>query len=602
MRTLAALVLVAALALGGLGVRAMAPNGDGTDRSMQADMERLFELRTQDAQAFIAEVRALERRAPPANVAQREYLQFLQAYRAALEGRFAEAIGLAKPLSESAEDRALRLRAAAYVVNLRAGTREFEVGLRELRQLLETASALDALDAPGEAGLREGVAEVWRAAAVFYSELDQPELSRWYAQRLLDSQPSPRNACGASHFDTKARRGTADPTLQDIDFIAVDALCEQANESSIVGAFNAIEHTRFLRDRDRLDAALVLMEERLVLIEATGYPRLVAEALALDAELLLAAGRTAQAERQARRAIDTSKDLPTSLPVAMAERVLYEIHRRRGDSAAALRHLQGQIAANRAMAEESLTKERAFRTVQHEALQREQQLVLATEKNRVLDLEAQLAKAESRNAVALASVLLLTVAGLVAWALRLWTDAKRFRALAQSDPLTGFATRQHFTELASAALARGLAKRQALMLMTLDLDHFKGINDRHGHLAGDAVLRAVSEAVRAVPAEVPRHIGRVGGEEFAVLLEGASPLQAATHAEDLRRAIAAATVTVDGGAPLSVTASFGLAGTHECGHELQALLDRSDRALYRAKHDGRDRVVVTDRANALDAA
>ncbi|MGL6291678.1 MAG: hypothetical protein ACRC2H_13390, partial [Silanimonas sp.] len=329
MRTVAALILLMTLALGGGQARAAEPNSDGTDRALQTHMQRLFELRTQDPQTFVAEVRALEDRPPPANVAQREYLQFLQAYRTALEGRFADAIALAKPLAESAEDRALRLRAAAYVVNLRAGTREFDVGLRELGQALQTASTLESTDDPL---LREGIAEVWRVAAVFYSELDKPQLSRWYARRILDNHPSPRNACAASMFDVKARRGTADLTLQDSDFLAVDAICERANESSILGAFNTIEQTRFLRDRERLDAALALMAARLGQVEGTRYPRLVAEAYALDAEMLLAAGRTASAERQARHALEVAKDTPTSLPVAMAEKVLYEIHRRRGDS------------------------------------------------------------------------------------------------------------------------------------------------------------------------------------------------------------------------------------------------------------------------------
>jgi len=282
--------------------------------------------------------------------------------------------------------------------------------------------------------------------------------------------------------------------------------------------------------------------------------------------------------------------------------VLYDIHRRRGDASAALRHLQGYVAANRALAEEGRSKERAFRTVQHEALQREQQLALASERSRILELEAQLAQAESRNAVAVAVVMGLTLAGLVAWALRLWSDTKRFRELAQTDPLTGFATRQHFNESAAAMLAQARAEQRPLMLVAFDLDHFKRINDRHGHLAGDAVLRAISDTVRAVPAPTPCLVGRIGGEEFAVLLDGASPADAAAHAEALRGAIASAQAIIDRGEALSVTASFGLTGSHEVGYDLATLLDRADRALYRAKNDGRDRIIVIDRDAAREAA
>jgi len=595
MRAASALLLTLALAIGAGGLRAGEASRDGTDTALQQEMERLYALRTVDAPAFVAQTRALEARPKPSNLAQRQFLQFLAANRATFEGRSPDAIALAQPLAESAEDPKLRLSAGIFVINMRAGTREFEAGLRDLDRLLKA-------NPKAEGALRDEIIGLWNVAAIFYAELEQPALSAWYAQRLLESRHSPRMDCFGQHFAIRARQAVADPTLSSIDFDRNYQRCRDAGEVGVLPGLVGLSHARFLRDANRSDEALGLLEDRVGHIESTRYPRLVAEAYALDAELLFAAGRVAQAERQAQRAIEASKDTPTSLPVAMAEKVLFEIHRQRGDSSAALRHLQRHIGANRALAEESLAKERAFRTVQHESLQREQQLALATERNRVLDLEARLAKAESRNAIVLAGVLLLTVGGLIAWGRRLWTDAKRFRELAQTDPLTGFASRQHFTELAAAAVARARTEAKPLMLVAFDLDHFKRINDRHGHLAGDAVLRAVSEAVRAVPAPVPRTIARIGGEEFAILLEGATETQAATYAEALRRTIASAEAVADGGAPLKVTASFGLTGTHEAGHELQALLDRSDRALYRAKNEGRDRIIATDRAHALEAA
>ena len=595
MRARLALVLTLGLLAGASAPRAASTAGDGTDQALEQEMQRLYALRTIDAPAFVAQSRALETRPAPSSLAQREFLRFLMANRAALEGRFRDAIAFGQPLAESAEDPKLRLMAGTFVINMRAGTREFEAGLRDLDRLLKA-------NPKAEGALRDEVEGLWNTAAIFYAELEQAALSAWYAQRMLDSTSSPRLVCSGKLFAIRARQAMADPALASDDFEQLDQICRDAGEKGVFSGFVALSQARFLRDRDRLDDALAVLADRTALIESTRYPRLVAEAYALDAELLLAAGRVPEAERQAQQAIETSKDTPTSLPVAMAEKVLFEIHRQRGDSSAALRHLQRHIVANRALAEESLAKERAFRTVQHESLQREQQLALATERNRVLDLEARLAKAESRNAIVLAVVLLLTVVGLVAWGRRLWTDAKRFRELAQTDPLTGFASRQHFTDLAAAAVAHARTEARPLMLVAFDLDHFKRINDRHGHLAGDAVLRAVSEAVRAVPAPVPRTIGRIGGEEFAILLDGASEAQAATYAEALRRAIASAEAVADGGALLKVTASFGLTGTHETGHDLQALLDRSDRALYRAKNEGRDRIIVTERGHALEAA
>jgi diguanylate cyclase (GGDEF)-like protein len=583
------------LLLAGAAVLAADQRGDDFDSVLQAEMDRLFALRTVDPPAFIVGMRALDAAPPPSSLGQRQFLQLLAANRATFEGRFTDAITMAEPLAASAEDPALRLMAGTFIINMRAGTREFEAGLRDLDRLLK---AHPKADGP----LREAVHALWGTASILYAELGKPELSAWHAQRLADAAPSPRNACNAQHFIIRARQATADRTLSEGDFERADQACRAANENGVFPGFLALSHARFLRDTEGNEAALALVMAKRDGIESTRYPRLVAEAYALGAELLLAAGRVSQAENEAQRAIETSKDTPTSLPVAMAEKVLFDIHRQRGDASAALRHLQRHIVANRALAEESLTKERAFRTVQHEILQREQQLALATERNHILDLEARLAKAESRNAAALSAALLITVAGLVFWGWRLWADAKRFRELAQTDPLTGLANRQHFAELAAAALDRGRADGRPLALVAFDLDQFKGVNDRHGHRAGDVVLRTIGEAVRAVPAPVPCTIGRIGGEEFAVLLDGATEAQAAIYAETLRLAIASAEAVADGGALLKVTASFGLSGTHETGHDLQALLDRSDRALYRAKNGGRDRIVVAESTPAVDAA
>lgn len=597
MRTGAALLLASALLGGGTALRAAEPADDGTDRSLQAEMQRLYDLRTRDPQAFVAQTRSLGSLPLPSNLAQRQFLAFLQANRATFEGRIAEAITLAVPLAESAEDPNLRLMAATFVVNMRVGTREFEDGLRELDRLLGTHATAD-----GE--LRDAVLALWNTAALFYAEIEKPELSAWYAQRVLDSDPPLRIACSARFVLTTARLAINDKALTKADFDDADRTCEAAGETTVAPGFLGLAHARFLRDRDRLGDALALLEKRLGAIESTRYPRLVAEAYALDAELLFAAGRTDDAERQARRAVQLSQDLPTGLPAAMAEKVLYDIARGRGDAGAALRHLQNHVAASQALAEERRVKELAYRTVQHEQLQRAQALRVAGERHRVLDLEAQVAKAESRNALLAVVLLAATLLGFGTWAWRLLLQQRHVRALSQTDALTGFSNRQHFSAEAEAALARSRRSGRPVVLATFDLDHFKRINDLHGHLAGDAVLRTVAAAVHTVPVEpgITRRVGRMGGEEFALLLEAATPAAALAHAEACRAAIAAARTTLDSGVVLAVTASFGLAGTASIGHRLHDLLAASDRALYVAKAEGRDRVRVADAAPMRDAA
>jgi len=170
---------------------------------------------------------------------------------------------------------------------------------------------------------------------------------------------------------------------------------------------------------------------------------------------------------------------------------------------------------------------------------------------------------------------------------------RELRRLAEVDALTGVATRRTFVEALERAIIpmpdRGVA------LVALDIDHFKVVNDRYGHLAGDKVLAAVGEALRRECRE-PDVVGRLGGEEFAILLSCASLEVATAVAERIRHRLCSTVVPVTEATRITVTASFGVAAQSP-GDTCQDLLARADAALYRAKRAGRDRVVAMDGLN-----
>jgi len=167
----------------------------------------------------------------------------------------------------------------------------------------------------------------------------------------------------------------------------------------------------------------------------------------------------------------------------------------------------------------------------------------------------------------------------------------RLHYLSYTDGLTDLRNARYFWQSFEDAIARSVRDQQLVSLVLFDLDHFKEINDTHGHAVGDRVLEGIAQAladeVRAVEVAA-----RVGGEEFALLMPGATARDAERAAERIRRALAARRfegkdgvfgVTVSGGVASS---GFGLAS------EPQELFDRADMALYEAKHDGRDRIRV----------
>jgi diguanylate cyclase (GGDEF)-like protein len=168
------------------------------------------------------------------------------------------------------------------------------------------------------------------------------------------------------------------------------------------------------------------------------------------------------------------------------------------------------------------------------------------------------------------------------------------RRVAMTDSLTGALSRRAFREECGRALALALRYRHPLSCIMMDLDHFKAVNDGYGHPVGDRVLWQTAEACRA-ELRASDAFGRVGGEEFAVLLPHTDLASAMGVAEKLRAAVARLAVSTPGG-PLRLSASFGVAALEATMTDLDALMRTADTALYAAKAEGRDRCVAAGSA------
>ncbi len=170
-----------------------------------------------------------------------------------------------------------------------------------------------------------------------------------------------------------------------------------------------------------------------------------------------------------------------------------------------------------------------------------------------------------------------------------------------TDFLTTVHSRRYITDAGNAAVEQAIGKQLNLAVAIVDIDHFKQINDRFGHATGDEVLKAVAAAMRAVCRDSDT-LGRYGGEEFAVLLQGIGLDHALAAAERLRKSVADVAVQ-DGDQIITATASVGVACLSAEDLEFDQLLIRADRALYQAKAEGRNRVVVAEQnAGAIGLA
>ncbi len=164
---------------------------------------------------------------------------------------------------------------------------------------------------------------------------------------------------------------------------------------------------------------------------------------------------------------------------------------------------------------------------------------------------------------------------------------------AHVDYLTGVYNRRHFMERAEHELSRAHRYGKPLSMLMLDIDHFKQINDRYGHKVGDTVIKAVADLSHATFRDVDI-LGRLGGEEFAVLLPETNPAAALDAAERLRETIANARIPLTEGLPVTFSVSIGVSSMGSAEDNIDVLLNRADKALYEAKDGGRNRVCGKD--------
>ena len=174
--------------------------------------------------------------------------------------------------------------------------------------------------------------------------------------------------------------------------------------------------------------------------------------------------------------------------------------------------------------------------------------------------------------------------------------------LSSRDALTGLANRRHFEMVLAREIDRVARAGEPALLLLLDIDHFKAVNDNHGHVAGDLVLKAVSEALLECVRPMDT-VARIGGEEFAIVLPNCSPAFGPTVAQRVRSRVESRPVAIGLAQQISVTVSLGAAFAPQwVRSSVRLWFERADLQLYNAKTAGRNRAIFEPAAVSLVTA
>jgi diguanylate cyclase (GGDEF)-like protein len=277
-------------------------------------------------------------------------------------------------------------------------------------------------------------------------------------------------------------------------------------------------------------------------------------------------------------------------PLVAAYRLLYLIAKQEGDVRTSLDYHEKYAAADKRYLDDIGARELAFQMATHEATANRLQIDALAKQNQVLQLQRALGDKAVENGRLYIVLLVSTLIFMAALVYRTKRLQLHFKRLSQRDGLTGIFNRHHFIERAEIALDDCRKMGQSACVLLFDVDHFKAVNDKFGHAAGDAVLAAAAAACKS-KLDVGDIFGRLGGEEFGILISDATIEDGHRRAEQLR-AVLADMPTRSGEAAIHISASFGVAASTQSGFELRQLMADADAALYRAKNAGRNRVVV----------
>jgi diguanylate cyclase (GGDEF)-like protein len=417
----------------------------------------------------------------------------------------------------------------------------------------------------------------------------QTDLAIKYAQMMAEDIPPGETSCYPIFLETAALRTKKNITSSSPELKKAIDSCVAAGQRVIANATWLIQSNLYLEEKQPRKA-IRLLDRIGPSLRATDYQPQLFSAQVMRAQADAMLGQDSDAMSVALAAVATNGPDTTNEVLRDAYEVLYRIEKKRGNTAAALDYYEHYVTQDKGYLNDISAQAIAFQTVQQQVLTKKMETEELNRQNNMLRLQQALDSKAVETSRLYITLLLVLLASIIFWLYRIKRSQLRFKWLSHRDGLTGILNYQYFVIEAERVLQQLERKSGDACLISIDLDHFKRINDTYGHAVGDAVLRhTVATCQQQLrPTDL---FGRLGGEVFGILLRGCSRERGIEVANRIRVAISA-TPMQHADHVFSVYASVGLAAADISGYNLQRLCMEADAALYRAKRGGRNRVIT----------
>ena len=550
-------------------------------------LEQAESLQRKDHSRFVQMLAQIHSEAPSLTPEEQWRLRYLDAWENVFEGNYTESESQLHDVIDHSGDAVLATKASALLLTNLGVNRRYEEAFTLANRL--TAELPQIKDSGARYLVLMNLSQMLDLAG-------HTDLALKYARMMEDSLPPGETRCLPLNLQIAAlyngkQLTSSNPELQQ----AIEA-CTAAQRPVATNSTWLVLSSLYL-DENQPRKAMDLLDRIGPSIRANQYYDHMLSAQVERAQAHAKLGHDNEARKAALAAVAMSRPGDISEWLMVAYQLLYQIEKKQGHSAAALAYYEHYAVQDKGYLNDISARTLAYQmTLQHMLVQK-----LETEKlskqNNILRLQQALdikAVETSRLYIALLLVVLVSI---MFWLFRLKRSQLRFMRLSHRDGLTGILNHQHFINEADRALRLLEKKLGHACLISIDLDHFKQVNDTYGHAMGDVVLK-LAVAICQQHLRPSDLFGRLGGEEFGILLHDCSREQGLDIANRIRIAIGTTPMEQDGSG-VSISASVGMASTDTSGYELQRLCKEADSALYRAKRAGRNRVIADTEDGSL---
>jgi diguanylate cyclase (GGDEF)-like protein len=539
-------------------------------------------IRTSAHDQFVEQLAALHRDADHLSVDDKRYVLFLDGWEANYEGHYPEAENIFRQVMAGGGDDALGIRAMALLMNNLGNQGNYAEAYA-----MATRAGDDLPNVPdGEARyvLLANLSQMLTFAG-------QPDVGLKYADMMLAATPPGYSPCQAMVQKVTALEGARKLTSRSPVLLSTVDSCNADHQPVFANTMSLILVDRLLAENKQPEA-LAALDRIAPAIQATQYFPHMVDVASARARAYEQLGNSDEAKKAALQVVAMSHPGDVNEALRYAYHILYGIEKADGNTAKALDYYERYVVQDQGYLRDSNVRNAAYEAARKHFLDERLQAEGLSKENNILRLQQALDAKAVETSRLYVVVMLLALLTIGLWTVRIKRSQLRFKWLSSRDGLTGIAHHQHFMAETGRTM-KALEKRAADgCLVFLDLDHFKQVNDTHGHAIGDAVLKH-TVAVCKGQLRTSDLFGRLGGEEFAMWLMDTPRLQGSVVAERIRAALAASPLVIDD-LVVPFSASIGVACTDTLGYDLPALCRAADAALYRAKRMGRNRVVFDD--------